>query len=263
MTPLPERLFTLLDLLQSHRRLTVSDLATRLDVDERTVRRDAARLQSLGIPVEAVRGRGGGLELPPGTPLPALRFTDDEALALGLGLTLVARVPGLTLKVTSAFVLDLAEAITYRRRAELRYRAPGKPDSIRKLDPYALVQLIGRWYLVGHCHLRGGARTFRLDRLQTLKVLTESFTQPDGFDALAFVSDSVAKTPFPEHVICRALLHTSLEEARRLTSPASAVLEPQPKGVRVTCLVPPDELEAVALHLLHFPYKSAKSSRPS
>lgn len=111
MVPLPERLFTLLDLLQSHRRLKVGDLAARLDVDERTVRRDVVRLQSLGIPVEVVRGRGGGLELPPGTLLPALRFTDDEALALGLGLTLVARVPGLTLEHAAERALHRLEQV--------------------------------------------------------------------------------------------------------------------------------------------------------
>ena len=98
-------------------------------------------------------------------------------------------------------------------------------------------------------------RTFRLDRLQTLKVLTEGFTQPEGFDALAFVSDSVAKTPFPKHVVCRALLHTSLEEARHSTPLASAVLEPCSDGVRFTCLVLPSELGAVVLHLLHFPFE--------
>lgn len=105
-------------------------------------------------------------------------------------------------------------------------------------------------------------RTFHLDRLQTLKVLTEGFTQPDSFDTLAFVSDSVAKTPFPEHVICRALLHTSLDGARRLISPASAVLAPQLNGIRLTCLVSPGELGTVALHLLHFPYKVSDVEPP-
>jgi len=298
MTPLPERLFALLDLLQSHRRLTAGDLAVRLGVDERTVRRDIARLQALDIPVEVARGRGGGLQLPPGTLLPALRFTDDEALALALGLTLVSHVPGLALEhaaeralrrleqvlsdgirarvhtfgdalvfgevaraagatdstpLASALVLDLAEAITHHRQVEIRYRAAGKGDSVRKLDPYALVQLIGRWYLVGYCHMRTGVRTFRLDRLQTLKVLGEGFAPPEGFDALAFVSDSIAKMPFPGQVACRALLHTSLDEARRLTPLASAVLEPHPAGVHLSFLVPPSELEAVALHLLRLP----------
>ncbi len=91
------RLFRLADLLQSHKRLTTAELAQRLGVSERTVRRDVARLQGLELSVEVTPGRGGGVSLTPGALLPALRFTDDEALALGFGLMLAGRAEGVSL----------------------------------------------------------------------------------------------------------------------------------------------------------------------
>ncbi|MFC6023249.1 helix-turn-helix transcriptional regulator [Plantactinospora solaniradicis] len=80
------RVLGMLELLQSHHRLTGPDLAARLDVDERTVRRYANTLVELGIPVLAARGRYGGYRLRPGYKLPPLMLTDDEAVAVVLGL---------------------------------------------------------------------------------------------------------------------------------------------------------------------------------
>jgi predicted DNA-binding transcriptional regulator YafY len=76
----------MLELLQAHHRLRGAELAERLGVDPRTVRRYALRLAELGIPVEAERGRYGGYRLRPGYKLPPLMFTDDEATAVVLGL---------------------------------------------------------------------------------------------------------------------------------------------------------------------------------
>jgi len=89
------RLLTVLELLQSRQRISGPELATRLEVDTRTVRRYIMMLQDLGVPVEAERGRYGSYRLRPGFKLPPLMFTDDEALALTLGL-LAARKMGLT-----------------------------------------------------------------------------------------------------------------------------------------------------------------------
>jgi predicted DNA-binding transcriptional regulator YafY len=85
----------MLELLQAHHRLTGVELAERLGVDQRTVRRYASQLIELGIPVEAARGRYGGYRLLPGFKLPPLVFTDDEATAVVLGL-LAGRVVGLS-----------------------------------------------------------------------------------------------------------------------------------------------------------------------
>lgn len=91
MAGLPGRLFDLVDLLQIRTQANVGWLADRLGVSERTVRRDLARLQDLGVAVSVKPGRGGGVSLAAGSLLPALRFTDEEALALGLGLHLAGR----------------------------------------------------------------------------------------------------------------------------------------------------------------------------
>lgn len=97
MNGLTGRLLKLADLLQSHTRLTTAEIAERLGVSKRTVRRDLVRLQDLELSVEVTPGRGGGIALQPGSLLPALRFTDDEALALGFGLMLAGRAEGVAL----------------------------------------------------------------------------------------------------------------------------------------------------------------------
>ncbi|SCF31972.1 helix-turn-helix transcriptional regulator [Micromonospora mirobrigensis] len=86
------RVLGMLELLQSHHRLTGAQLAGRLGVDERTVRRYAATLVDLGIPVTATRGRYGGYRLRPGYKLPPLMLTDDEAVAVLLGLVAAERL---------------------------------------------------------------------------------------------------------------------------------------------------------------------------
>lgn len=86
------RVLAMLELLQTGRQRTAADLAATLEVDERTVRRYAEHLTDLGIPVRAQRGRYGGYRLAPGHKLPPLMLTDDEAVAVVLGLTLAERV---------------------------------------------------------------------------------------------------------------------------------------------------------------------------
>src|SRR5438105_15020174 len=86
------RLLTLLELLQAHRRLSASEIADRLEVDVRTVRRYVAGLQEMGIPVEGERGAAGGYRLRPGFRLPPLMFSNDEALAVVLGLLAAQRL---------------------------------------------------------------------------------------------------------------------------------------------------------------------------
>ncbi|MFS8204885.1 helix-turn-helix transcriptional regulator [Streptomyces sp. CWNU-52B] len=89
------RVLTLLELLQSGGTRTVAELAERLDVDGRTVRRYVGQLIDLDVPVESVRGRYGGYRLGPGYRLPPLMLGDDEALAVLLGLV-AGRRTGLT-----------------------------------------------------------------------------------------------------------------------------------------------------------------------
>src|SRR5260370_6218052 len=101
------RVLTVLELLQSHGRMTGPELARRLEVNVRTVRAYIEMLGDLGIPVEAERGRNGAYRLRPGFKLPPLIFTEDEALALTLSL-LIGRENGLA-QTTLSFEGALAK----------------------------------------------------------------------------------------------------------------------------------------------------------
>ncbi|MEV0739347.1 YafY family protein [Streptomyces sp. NPDC050549] len=101
MTTSTARVLALLEILQGGGLRTVPDLAARLGVDERTVRRYAGHLLELGVPVDSVRGRYGGYRLAPGYRMPPLMFTDEEALAVVLGL-LAGRRAGLVTTSASA-----------------------------------------------------------------------------------------------------------------------------------------------------------------
>jgi predicted DNA-binding transcriptional regulator YafY len=248
------RVLALLELLQAAPGLTGPDLAARLEVDERTVRRYAVRLSELGVPVQAERGRHGGYRLLPGYKLPPLMLTDDEAVVVALG-TLAAGRLGLTgsaesvdgalakihrvlpdalrrrvealeetLDFTSSArqgapvkgetVLVLADAIRRRRRLRMTYRAFSGDQTRRELSPHGLVVHSGRWYLAGYDHLREDLRTFRVDRMLRLRVLDGAADdQPDGFDAVAYVSTSLARVPWGWDV--EVTLDLPLDEAVR------------------------------------------------
>src|SRR6478672_5300703 len=94
------RVLAVLELLQVHRHLSGADLAARLEVDRRTVRRYITMLQDLGIPIDALPGRHGGYTLRANFRLPPLMFSEDEALALALGL-LAARRTGFAAEVAA------------------------------------------------------------------------------------------------------------------------------------------------------------------
>ncbi|MCB1037845.1 MAG: YafY family transcriptional regulator, partial [Acidobacteria bacterium] len=218
------RVLATLELLQAHGTLSGPELARRLGVHGRTVRRYLAALEELGIPVTAEPGRGGGYSLVAGFKLPPMMFTDEEALSLSLGLLAVRHLglgdaaPGvesaraklervlpeslrrrartaeeaisLELPVgsvpASGQVLGaLAAAVQRRRRVRLIYRAGDGSETERDLDGYGLAFRAGSWYLAGYCHLRRGIRTFRVDRIRSVRELEEGFERPHSFDLLA------------------------------------------------------------------------------
>lgn len=266
------RVLTVLELLQARGQMSGPELAARLEVDARTVRRYITMLQDLGIPVEAERGRYGTYRLRPGFKLPPLLFTDDEAFALTLGLLLARKLELATaapavegalaklervlpialreriLAVQDTLVLDmpppktsphqsvvvtLSDAASQQRRVRLRYRAfEAKTETERDFDPYGLVYRPGFWYVVGYCHLREDLRVFRLDRILSVKELTIDFVRPDKFDCRAYVQQAIPSTPATWHV--EVLLEISLEEARRIVPSAIARLEEHPQGVMFT-----------------------------
>jgi predicted DNA-binding transcriptional regulator YafY len=280
------RVLTVLELLQSRQRISGPELATRLEVDARTVRRYITMLQDLGIPVEAERGRYGSYRLQPGFKLPPLMFTDDEALALTLGL-LVARKIGLGVaapavegalakveRVLPAMLRERVQAVQetlvfdiqpssavpdnevvvtlcagaqQQRQVWMRYRNWNATEETERIvDPYGLVYRSGFWYMVGYCHLRTELRTFRLDRIQSTEIRTETFKRPPDFDSLAHVLQSISNTPATWHV--DVLLETTLENAQHVVPPALATLNQENKGIRFRCYV--EKLDWIAYVLL-------------
>ena len=245
------RLFELLELLQTQPLTTGRQIAGRLEIDPRTVRRYIGALQELGIPVEGQRGVGGGYRIRPGYRLPPLMLSDDEAVVVALGVIAAGRL-GLTgstesddalakihrvlpdglrrrvealettldfttavpagAPVTGETVLLLADAIRRRRRLRVAYRSFSGEATRRELSPHGLVVHSGRWYLAAHDHDREDLRTFRVDRMRRAAIAKEpAVAPPDGFDAAAYVRRSLARTPWPHKV--EVLVHLSIEEA--------------------------------------------------
>ncbi len=221
------RLLTVLELLQTHPGLSGEDMARRLEVDTRTVRRYVMMLQDMGMPVEGSRGPGGGYQLRPGFKLPPLLFTEEEATAIILGLLGThwlqidmdsAAVEGALAKLyrvlplrsrerlqaisshisvfahgdearpDAGLLVSLSDAIHLRRRVAMAYRSERKEETQREVDPYGVVGWRGRWYMVGYCHLRKGLRVFRLDRMGEVRLLSQPFNLPEDFDPLAYVT---------------------------------------------------------------------------
>jgi predicted DNA-binding transcriptional regulator YafY len=276
-------------LLQTHGRVSGSELARRLQVDPRTVRRYVVTLEQLGIPITAERGRDGHYMLVSGFKLPPMMFTDDEALALAVGLSAVrglglaeatVAVAGALAKLervmpeglkrrvravgeTVAFSLSrstapgdnqalaaLSEAAQGERRVHMRYRSRQNELTERGFDPYGLAYRGGRWYAVGMCHLRGGLRSFRLDRVQSVEPLGVGFSRPPGFDVLGHLARSEALLPRAFHV--EVLLQTQLEKARRELFPSVGLLEWTGSGVLLRGEV--DDLDWFARELARLPF---------
>ena len=279
------RVLTVLELLQTHGRMSGDELAAHMEVSVRTVQRYVARLQDLGIPVASSRGPGGSYRLKPGFRLPPLMFGTEEAFAVALGLDALvflglsetapaaasvkaklARVlpeavseqvealravlelerPGWVAEADIALLTRLASAVHSRKRVRLSYRAQGRAASERELEPYGLMQHSGRWFLGGTCLLRQDLRLFRVDRIKAVKVLKETFVRPEEFEMAAFLRESIAFAPAPWEV--SVWLGAPPETVRRRMG-ARAILEPERGGTRLRCGV--SNLDEFAVTLLY------------
>jgi predicted DNA-binding transcriptional regulator YafY len=222
------RVLTVLELLQSRPSISGPELAARLEMDVRTVRRYITHLQDVGIPVESTIGCNGGYRLRPGFKLPPLIFTEEEATAIMLGLLAspwlevgqssvaiegalakVSRVLPLRarerlqavashlvlfphhqhMRPDASLLIDLSGAIHASVRIAIEYQSSHHERTYRKVEPYGISGWQGHWYLVGYCCLRQGYRLFRLDRIQQLHILAETFEKAREFDYEAFVRE--------------------------------------------------------------------------
>ena len=212
------RTLRLLSLLQTHRYWPGGELAERLGVSARTLRRDVDRLRELGYPVEAQRGVDGGYQLAPGAALPPLVVDDEEAVALAIGLRLSAQgtvagieeasiraftkivqvmpprlrrrvdalraatVPlvwGTGPTVDSETLTTVAQACRDEERLRFSYTARAGERTERHVEPHRLVSLGRRWYLVAYDLTRHDWRSFRLDRLTGPSVTGDRFRPRD------------------------------------------------------------------------------------
>lgn len=209
------RTLQLLSLLQSHRYWSGQELADRLNVSLRTLRRDVDRLRELGYPVDADRGVGGGYQMAPGAAMPPLVLDDDEAVALTVGLHLAAQatvsgiaesavralakaiqvMPGRLRRRAQALrsalvspglaepgpqaradtLLALAQACRDQVRAQFSYTDATERTSERTVEPVQLVVVGRRWYLVCFDTDRADWRSFRLDRMGTVQLTDRRF----------------------------------------------------------------------------------------
>jgi predicted DNA-binding transcriptional regulator YafY len=266
-----------------------AELARALEVDRRTLRRYIVMLEELGIPIVTTQGRYGGYQVVPGFKLPPMIFSDEEALALAVGL-MAARGLGLAesmpamasaraklervfpaklksrlravdesvaLELTrSGAPIDqrvlgmLCSATQERRRVRLCYQSRRDEQTEREFDPYGLVYRSGRWYIVGWCHLRRGLRSFRLDRVVSASSLPVPFERPADFDSLAYLQQSIALIPRAHTV--EVLLKTDLSTAQCALVPYVGVLECVEGGVLLRAQA--DKLDWIARELARLPF---------
>lgn len=231
MSETTSRVLQLLDLLQTHRQWAGADLAERLGVTERTLRRDIDRLRELGYEVAATRGVAGGYRLEAGATLPPLLLSDDEAVTMAIGLRLAASqglvdgehttltalakfeqvLPAALRRRVNAFATvvrpsrpraaevpqeligQLALACRDSERVRFRYTAADATESARTVEPHTLVAAERAWFLICWDLHRDDWRTFRLDRMTAFFGTRLHFEPRElpGGDPVAFLSRSV------------------------------------------------------------------------
>ncbi len=226
-----DRLLSILLLLQTHARLTGRELATRLEVSERTIHRDMEALSAAGVPVVAERGAGGGWSLLESyrTNLTGLNLAEIQALFIAapthlmndLGLRqaseralikLLAALPGERSRHDAAFMRQrihidgagwqqepelvewlpvIQEALWQERKLLLHYERSDGTTAERLVDPLGLVAKGRIWYLVAN--VEGQTRTYRVSRIQKAALQDGSVLRPPDFDLAAFWVDSSAQ----------------------------------------------------------------------
>ena len=258
------RLLKLLSLLQTRRDWAGDELADRLEVSGRTVRRDIERLRMLGYPVTSLTGPAGGYRLEAGTAMPPLLLDDDEAVAIAVGLRTAAGASITGIEETSVRALVkleqilparlrrrvnalqsvtstlapagprvdpdtlavIAAACRDRERLRFGYRARDGETSRRLAEPHSLVHLGQRWYLVAFDCGRDDWRTFRVDRIERPSPAAQRFTPRDlpHKDPARFVADNLSGATYRYQA--KVTLHVPAEEAARLIPRFGGRVEP-------------------------------------
>ena len=284
MAETTERVLRLLALLQSRTTWTGAELAERLGVDPRSIRRDVARLRALGYPVNASQGLGGGYRLGAGRALPPLLLDDQEAVAVAVSLRLAAggtvagaaeaalrtlakldqvmpprlraevraiqeateTLPGAAVEVDGDTLLQLARACRDAVRVRFDYTARDAAAGARLVEPLRVVATGRRWYLLGWDVDRDDWRVFRLDRMTGTTTTTWGFRQRTHADPAGHVQRAISSAPY--RVQGRVRLRAPLEQMRPLVPSAAGMLT---RLDDESCLLEAgaDSAEGLAVHL--------------
>lgn len=254
-----------LEILQNRPGTTAEELAGRLGVTERAARRYVGILREAGIAVESARGRHGGYRLRRGTRLPPVVFSQDEALGLvmaaldghpgagdvdnpvGAALTKVIQAlpegvgrQAAVLREYASAAPDpysarpdpattgaLVAAVAARRRVLVGYRTGAGDEWESDVEPWAVVTRHGRWYLLCHSRRADAVRTYRIDRIRTVRQTPEEFTPPADLDPVSLLEQHLG-TGWP--YATRVVFDAPAAEVARWVRPPMGRLEPSGDG---------------------------------
>jgi predicted DNA-binding transcriptional regulator YafY len=258
------RLLRLLSLFQSRRYWPGAELTEALGVTGRTLRRDVDRLRSLGYPVQASPGAGGGYQLGAGAKLPPLLLDDEEAMAVVVSLRTAAAASSvagledaslramtkleqvLPIRLRNAVaalqssilpiaggqaaidlktLATLADACRDNRALRFEYRARDGEASLRHIEPCRVVHTGRRWYLIAWDRERAAWRTFRLDRIVSSVNAGERFAPRDPPDKDLAAWVSKSLASAPYSHTARVILHAPILQAAERIPPAAGLLE--------------------------------------
>ncbi|HEX6390732.1 MAG TPA: YafY family protein [Solirubrobacteraceae bacterium] len=258
------RLLELLSLLQGRRDWPGGELAGRLEVSERTIRRDVQRLRDLGYPVESLPGPAGGYRLKAGAAMPPLLVDEEEAIAIAVGLGTAARASVTGIEETAIRALvkleqvlpahlrrrvaalgaatvtvpvdgptvdpghltTIAAACRDREALRFHYHSRDGTPSRREVEPHALVNLGRRWYLVAWDRKREDWRTFRVDRVARAAAAGGRCPPRElpAADAATFVRENIAGAA--RRYEARVVVHAAAADLRARHPYLASAIEP-------------------------------------
>lgn len=266
MSDTTTRALSLLNLLQTHRHWPGRELADRLGVTERTVRRDVERLRELGYRIDSTPGAAGGYRLEAGSALPPLLLTDEEAVAMAIGLRVAAEQrlvggPETTLSalakleqvlpagvrrrvnalaaavqptgirsgvpVSTEVLADLALACRDHERVRFSYTAASGEVTRRRVDPHVLAPADRHWYLLCWDLDKDAWRTFRVDRLADVEHTTVRFAPQELTPEEVEEFVHVARTWVRQPVETDVVMDLPLDAMRAAFGPWSQGSEPE------------------------------------
>ncbi len=286
-----ERVLRLLSLLQRRPSWTAGELAAELGVTDRCVRRDVERLRTIGYPVHATAGVGGGYQLGAGTRLPPLLFDDEEAIATAVSLRLAAggtiagagaaalralakldqvmpprlraevravhdataTLVGPGVEIDAELLMILARACRDAVRVRFRYAGRDGGEAERTVEPVRMVTTGSRWYLMARDIDRDDWRTFRLDRMWEARATTWHFRIGEYPDPVAYVQRAVTAAPY--RYLARVRIRARPEQVAELVPPQVGRVENDTDGWCVLA-VGGDDLDWLAMHVARLGFET-------